>query len=94
MRKSKREKRFPHNGLYRDHADISNRLPFGIMLADTKHEIISANQYLCDLLGVDSNYLRGKKCCQIFEGKESPDSDCPGLRAMKTRVGDGKVLHE
>ncbi|MFH1347697.1 MAG: PAS domain-containing protein [Candidatus Margulisiibacteriota bacterium] len=56
----------------------------GISVHGTDYAITKVNQALCDMLGKKKEELVGKKCYEIFHGKDMPIKDCPMEKAKQT----------
>jgi len=49
----------------------------GVSILSADYTIMNVNQSLCKLLGKTSEELIGKKCYQVFHGKDCPIAACP-----------------
>ncbi len=56
--------------------------PLTIHSAD--YELLDANQAACKALGMSKDQLIGKKCYQLFHGKEHPTAGCPLKKLIET----------
>ncbi len=57
----------------------------GVSIHGSNYEILNVNSTLCKLLGKTKEELIGKKCYQIFHGKNNPLNDCPLEKSKTTR---------
>ncbi|MBI5674795.1 MAG: HD domain-containing protein [Nitrospirae bacterium] len=61
-------------------------MPYGIMLVDSKFNIIRANRYIAELSGMPLKELRFKKCYEAVHGKEGRIDRCPLLHSFRTGI--------
>lgn len=60
-----------------DILDIINALPFYVIIVDTSHTILEANQAVYTHLGVKPEDIIGKYCPLIIHGTDHPFEGCP-----------------
>jgi two-component system cell cycle sensor histidine kinase/response regulator CckA len=57
-----------------------------VTLLDHSYTIVMSNAAAARTAGLDQDEMVGKKCFELFEGRSTVCSDCPGRRAMETAV--------
>ncbi len=75
----------------REWAESFDAMTDGVSIQSPDHKIMNVNQSLCDLFGKTPEELIGKKCYQVFHGKDCPISDCP---FQKTKVTNQRTSVE
>lgn len=72
--------------------DILDALPFFVLLLDSDHRIILANQALSQA-GLSPRDLEGKYCPQVIHGQHSPYHGCPLEEVVRTNSGLEREIH-
>ncbi|MBU1125290.1 MAG: PAS domain S-box protein [Candidatus Omnitrophica bacterium] len=68
----------------REWSETFDAMADGVSLHDVQFAILNVNNAVCELLGSPRDDLIGKKCFQIFHGKESAIQGCPLEKAKET----------
>ncbi|MGO9613848.1 MAG: PAS domain S-box protein, partial [Dissulfurispiraceae bacterium] len=58
----------------------------GVSIHSTDYTVINVNQSLCSMLGKKKEDMIGRKCHELFHGKDSPIAGCPFLRLRETNL--------
>ena len=77
--------------------DIINALPFYVIIVDTEHNILEANEAVYTHLGAKREDILGKYCPQVIHGIDHPFEGCPLEEAaeknqsVETELQDAKT---
>jgi PAS domain S-box-containing protein len=60
-----------------DWEETFNAISDSVAIIDLDFNIVRANRYTCDFLGMEPEELCGKKCYELFHGTTEPMASCP-----------------
>lgn len=66
----------------------------GISVHGADFTILNANKALCDMLGMPKDKVIGRKCYEVFHGKDSPVRGCVMARSRETARHQIIEVHE
>ena len=73
---------------------ILNALPYYVLLVDSEHNIVFANEATAKTFHVDQSKLTGCYCPQVLHGKDHPIVECPLEDSLKTGTAIEKEVHD
>ena len=73
---------------------VFNALPYYVLLVDTEHNIVFANEATARTFHIDQSKLTGRYCPQALHGKDHPIDECPLEDSLKTGKAIEKEVYD
>jgi PAS domain S-box-containing protein len=81
--KQQREESWTPTRLKSEILHILNALPFYVLLVDSEHKIVAANEAVKQDLGMDSGRIAGAYCPLVMHASGKPIAECPLTEAIE-----------